>query len=372
MALGRRDLSLLTLPVGWDATALEEIRLKDGTTYGTVASMVSNALSGINAEISSDPLWASLASYQSDPTLEYRVGTANGFEDHTEYGLPDAKRADTTGHMLPWKKYDRMLGWTMDYLEEAKMSQIEADIADAAKDARDLFRVRMLTRLLKRGDDTGAALGLGTGGESPGFATAAASTGVDFAPPAYGGTSFTTAHEHYVPLAGGAFTLASFQDARDELEEHGHVPPLSFIAGPSDETAIKALTGFVHAADSLIRYGTLQDVAARAAYYGANGVKFIGTLEGFEIYIVRGMPQYYGFGWKSYGSNSPRNPLRVRVAEGQSSVQFEAITSPNGGNAHFPLQNLMLRTRFGVGVGDRTNGTARYVNNAAWADGTPT
>jgi hypothetical protein len=365
-------LSLLTLPVGWDATALEEIRLKDGTTYGQVAQMVSNAVNGLNAELRADPLWSSLASYQSDPTLEYRVGTSNGFEEHTEYGLPDAKRSDTTGHMLPWKKYDRMLGWTMDYLEEAKMPQIEADIADAVKDGRDLFRVRMLTRLLQRGDDTGAAKGLGSGGESPGFATAAASTGVDFAPPAYGGTSFTTAHEHYVGITGAAHTLALFQDARDELEEHGHVPTLFYIAGPTEETAIKALTGFVPAASQEIRYGALQDVAMRAASYGPNGTKFIGTIEGFEVFIVRGMPQYYGFAWKSYGPNSPRNPLRVRVAEGQGAVQFEAITSPNGGNGHFPLQNLMIRTRFGVGVGDRTNGTPRYTNSATWADGTPT
>jgi hypothetical protein len=30
----------------------------------------------------------------------------------------------------------------------------------------------------------------------------------------------------------------------------------------------------------------------------------------------------------------------------------------------------MLYLEFGVGVGDRTNGTTRYVNNATWADGT--
>ena len=34
-------------------------------------------------------------------------------------------------------------------------------------------------------------------------------------------------------------------------------------------------------------------------------------------------------------------------------------------------QYMMFFTEFGVGVADRTNGTARYVNNAVWADGTP-
>jgi hypothetical protein len=372
MALGRRDLSLLTLPVGWDATELQNIQLRDGTTYAEVAQMVQGALSAFNAEINGDQLYSGLVSYTDEPAAEYVVGSSNGFERHTEYGRPDVKRADTTGHMLPIADYDRRLGWTWDYLRKARMNQVEADVQDVIKDARDLFRVKVLTRILKRTDDSGAANGLGTGGYSPGFATTAASTGVDFTPPSFGGTSFSSTHEHYVGITGAAHTLALFQDARDELEEHGHVPPFTYLAGPTEEAAIKLLTGFVGAADPNVRYGTLQDVAARAAFYGANGMKFIGTLEGFEIFIVRGMPQYYGFGFKSYGPNSQRNPLRIRVPEGSGSVVFQAIPDPLGGNANYPLQNLMLYTEFGVGVGDRTNGTARYTNSATWADGTPT
>jgi|CXWK01.1.fsa_nt_gi hypothetical protein len=372
MALGRYDLSLLTLPVGWDATALENERLVDGTTYAEVAQMVNTAIASLNAELRGDQTWSLLVSYTDEAAYEYSVGVSNGFEVHTEYGLPDPRRAEMTGHMLPLTPYDRRLGWTWDYLRKARMSQIEAGVSDAVKDARDLFRVRLLTRLLKRGDDSGVGMGLGTSGLSPGFATAAASTGVDFAPPSFGGTSFTTAHEHYVAIAGGAFTLAVFQDARDELEEHGHTPPFTFFASPADETAIKALTGFIPAADPNVRYGALQDVAVRAAYYGTNGVKYIGTLEGFEIYVVRGLPQYYGVGFKSYGPNSQRNPIRVRVPAGQRGPQFIAIPDPNGGNANYPLQNLMLFTEFGIGVGDRTAATLRYVNNANWSDGTPT
>jgi hypothetical protein len=48
------------------------------------------------------------------------------------------------------------------------------------------------------------------------------------------------------------------------------------------------------------------------------------------------------------------------------------MTDPRAGNATTPLQYLMFFTEFGVGVRDRTNGTARYVNNATWADGAPT
>lgn len=370
--LGQRDTGQLVLPTGWDATELKNFQLNDGTTYAQVVAMMNAGLGALAAEMVSDPLWASLVSYTDQPELEYRIGTSNGFSLHTEYGRPDPKRGDTTGHMLPIQKFDRMLGWTYDYLLEARLSHIEADIADAIKDARDKWRVQILTRLLKRGDDSGVSKGLGTGGYSPGFATDAGSTSVDFTPPAYGGTSFTSSHEHYVGISGGVFTKAVFTDAKDELREHGHEPPYDFAIGISDEATVKGLTGFVPVAESLVITGAMQDVARLNGMATVNGTYYIGTIEDFAVRVVRGLPQYYGFAWKSYGPNSARNPLKVRVGKGKQRPSVIAMPDPNGGMGIVPLQNLMLQMEFGVGVSDRTNGTARYVNSGTWADGTPT
>lgn len=372
MALGPRDTQSLVMLTGWDATELQNFTLQDGTTYAAVVAQLNAALGALNAEFRADPLWASLVSYQDTPDVEYRVGASNGMVRHTEYGRPDAARAATEGHMLPLKSWDRGLGWTWDYLREARMSQIQADISDAIKDVRDRRRIEILTRCLKRGDDSGAANGLGSSGYSPGFATAAASTSVDFTPPSFGGTVFDSDHEHYVGIAGGVFTNAVFSDAKAELREHGHEPPYNFIAGPSDETTIRGLTDFVEVASSLVAYGQLQDLARVGEMSVSMGVYPIGTIHDFLVYIVHGMPQYYGFGWKGYGPNSQRNPLGVRLFKDQTQFNAVAMTDPKAGNATNPLQYLMLFDEFGVGVKDRTNGTARYVNNATWADGTPT
>lgn len=372
MALGPRDTGQLVQLTGWDATTLSNLKLQDGTTFAQVVAQMNSALGALNAELGGDPLWASLSSFTDQPTVEYRVGSSNGFEAHTEYGRPDSKRAETEGHMLPLMGFDRGLGWTWDYLRKARLTQVQADIADAIKDARDLWRVRMLTRLLKRTDDSGVAAGLGAAGYSPGFATAAASTNVDFVPPTYGGTSFTSAHEHYVPIAGGAFTAAVFTDAKDELREHGHDGPFEFIIGPSDEAVVKGLTGFVPTASSLVAYGAMQDTARLNAMDAGNGIYYIGTINDFAVRVVSGMPQYYGFGWKSYGLGSQRNPLAVRLESGLRRPQVIAMPDPRAGSGAYPLQYMMLFTEFGVGVADRTNGTPRYVNNAAWSDGTPT
>ena len=102
------------------------------------------------------------------------------------------------------------------------------------------------------------------------------------------------------------------------------------------------------------------------------GSYYIGTISDFAVRVVRGMPQYYGFGWKSYGPLSQRNPLRVRLAKGETAWRVIAMQDPRSGTGVNPLQNLMLYMKFGVGVADRTNGTARYVNNATWSDGTAT
>lgn len=369
--LGPRDTSHLVMLTGWDATELQNFKLIDGTTYAAVAAQLNAALAALNAEFNNDWM-AGLYSVTDQPDLEYRVGSSNGFEVHTEYGRPDPRRAATEGHMLPLLAYDRMLSWTWDYLQEARMSQIEADIADAIKDARDRRRVSVLTRVLQRGDDSGAANGLGSSGYSPGFATAAASTSVDFTPPTYGGTAFDSDHEHYVGIAGGAFTNAVFSDAKSELREHGHEPPYEFVAGPSDETTIRGLTDFTPVAENLVIYGSTQDRARLPMADEGNGAYYIGTIHDFAVKVVAGMPQYYGFGWKSYGRMSQRNPLKVRLFKGATSWQVLAFPHPNGGSAHNPLQDMMLYIRFGVGVADRTNGTARYTNNTTWADGTPT
>lgn len=365
MPTGPRALDSLVMLTGWDATALQNFKLEDGATYAQVVALLTTGLGAINAELANDSLYAGLCSFTDQLEVEYRTGVSNGMERHTEYGRPDSKRAATEGHMLPLLGWDRRLGWTWDYLRRARMSQLEADIADAIKDIRDRMRVSVLTRLLKRGDDSGAGNGLGASGYSAGFATAASATAVDFTPPTFGGTAFDSNHEHYVGIAGGVYTNAVFEDAYDELREHGHEPPFDFVFGPSDRLTIEGLSKFTKAADPLVQLGNTQDRALV-------GNEYIGTIEKFRLREVRGIPQYWGAGYKTYGPRSQRNPLRVRLGKGQALPMAIAMTDPLAGNGNSPLQNLMVFLEFGVGVGDRTAATPRYVNNATWADGTPT
>lgn len=366
--LGNRDTRDLVDVTGIDPALLQRFRLADGATYEQVEAMATAALSGFNGSVANDPFWSMLISFTDRAEARYTIGNASEMVAHTEYGRPDPERAERAGHMLPLRKWDKMLGWTRDYLEEARLDDLQADVSLVIEAAQNRWRKSLLTRLLKRGDESGAIVGLSSTGLSPGFATAAASTGVDFIPPSYAGLAFTSDHEHYVGISGGAFTAAVFTDARSELEEHGHEPPFEFIIGPSDEATVSGLTGFVSVNEALINQAI---TVASTTFTGAaiDGKRPIGAIEGFRIWVVPGVPQYYGFGWKSYGRNNPRNPLTVRLPLNQRGPILRLIRDSNNPGIA-PVQNLMSQMAFGVGVGDRTNGTARYVNNTTWADGT--
>ena len=372
--LGPRDTASLVLHDGWDAGELEKFTLQDGTTFAAVAGMLNSGLSAVNSELLSDPLWSGMVSYQEELEVDYRIGVSNAMNVFTEYGRPDPARADTQGHMLPLIAYDRSLEWTWDYLRKARLSQVQADISNALDNLRTQWRKNLLNRALKRGDDSGASKGLGSSGYSPGFATAAASTSVDFTPPEFAGNTFDSDHEHYVGINGGAWTAAVFADIKAELREHGHEPPYIVIASTTDESTIRGLTGFTEVDNLLLNYGddtTRSTLPVAAIGSSSAGGYFIGTIDDIAVRVVYGVPQYYGFGWKSYGSNSPKNPFLIRVQKGAvRGPNFTAFPDPRSGGASYPLQNLMIFGEWGVGIGmDRTNGTARYTNNATWADG---
>ena len=365
MTLGARGLADLVLKTGWDATELEKFKLADGTTIMAVYDALNSALGALNIELASG-VWAAMTSFTDQPEISYRVGTSNGMVKHSEWTPPDPARAETEGHMLPVIGWDRGLGWSYDYLKDARMEDIDADIADAIKDARDRWRLQHLTRVLQRGDDSGTNKGLGSAGYSPGFATTAAQTSVDFVPPAFGGNEFDNTHEHYLAIAGGVYTNAVFEDAYDELREHGHEPPFEFLISSSDRTTVEGLSKFTPVTPADVQRGSTQDVAT------VNSMDYLGVIETFRVREVFGMPQYYGFGYKSYGPGSRRNPLRTRLERGYTTPTAYAMQDPRNGSGAHPLQFMMVYIEFGVGVYDRTAGTPRYNNGGAWTDGTPT
>jgi hypothetical protein len=368
MTLGLSDLKNISLPAAWDNTELNRLRLRDGTTYEAIIRDINDALSLINAGLTGGYL-GKLFSLTTEAAVEYRTGASNGFEDHTEYTQPDAKRADTTGHMLPIKKLDRKLGWTTDFLEECRLVQIDADVASMAEDAVNAWEKSIWVRLFKLAEETGKNVGLGTSGVSVPFADGGVGT-ITWTPPPHPSrqiNAFDSTHNHFLRLNG--ITQANLETAVAHLWEHGYDAPYELIVSLADLGSWQNttnVTGFVPKANALIQYGQLNDLALvdAAVYQGAVTTKY-GSV---QLYANARIPTGYWGVTKSFGALDQRNPLRVRWDDLYGFGVRLVTASVN----LYPLVGAIGLMKHGVGVGEDRAAAVLVKNDSSGDYTTPT
>jgi hypothetical protein len=366
--LGNWDLKNISIPTAWDAAELKRLQLRDGTGFEGLLRDIDDALGMVNAELQSGYL-ANLFSLTQEPAVEYRNGATTGFEEHTEYTQPDAQRGDTSGHMLPLVKKDRKLGWTYDFLKEARRPQLDADIASLVQDAKDAFEKAVLTRLFKMEEETGKRYGLGSSGYSVPFVDGAAGT-IDWTPvanPARTINTMDTTHDHYLRLNG--ITQANLETALGHLWEHGADGPYELIVPLADLGSWQNttnVTGFKPTADPLIQYGTTTSLANVAAnmYQGAITTKY-GVC---RLYANGRIPTTKWAVTKTYGANDQRNPLRVRWDE----VWGFGVQLISESVSLYPLKGAIGMLAMGVGVGEDRAAAVLVENDSAGDYATPT
>lgn len=362
--IGPTTLKDVTISTGVDPTILASYKQSAGVTFPSIVAQLATGLQTIANEITSSPFYGGLVYITPDMQVQYRMGGTAVMEQFSENARPNFQKGTMDGHMLPLLSYDIGMGWTWRSLERIKPAKVQSDIQVVLDAVRDRYRLSILGRILKRTDDSGTALGLGSSGYSPGFATTAGSTNVDFTPPSYQGKTFASTHEHYQASAdSGSIVIASVVLMRNNLREHGHVEPFDMLISDDDRAVWEALVGWYPAVDASINYAAATATANVTLQDG-----YIGYVQGFRVRVAPGMPNNYAFGYKSYGVNNPRNPLVIRVPEDKTGLDLRLLT--DGANEAEPLRGAYLFTEFGCGVGqDRTNGTTSYSNSGTWADG---
>ena len=359
--IGPNDLKQFAIPGHWDASYLTKYALADGVTYEQFISEVAQALAVQNQALLNDSLLASMMSATDQIEVEYGVGVSNGFQEHTEYGVPDARRGKTTGHMLPIKSYDRAFGWTWDFLAKARQIQLDEDIASGMEDLRNIWAKTILTRHFKSTYDS-----VGTGRSMPFADGGTADTNYVPKHMPDRASEFDSSHTHLLRLNG--ITQANLETAIAHLWEHGHDAPYELLAAQADVsswTDQTSITGYVPRANGLIQYGSGQDLAlvdpdvqgVVETEYGPVRVRFNARI-----------PTKYWTVFKSYGRLDQRNPLRVRY---DPRYGIGAILLAGDHIRQYPLENAILYTEFGVGIGDRTSGVLVY-NHTSGAYVTPT
>jgi len=353
--LGFSDLKNTALPTLWDEAEITKVRLADGASFAELTGQLRAALTGVNRELLAMQHYSSLFAVQDDPELEYPIGTTNGFEEATEYAVPDPRRGKTHGHMLPIKQYDRSLGWTIMYLMKARRIALEADLRSVIIDARKLWQQKLLTRFF---DDTANTVASTSLADLP-FANSTNDISTYIPPVSPEGEEFTSSHDHFLGYGTTGITQDTIDQsavdvALEHLQEHGHSSPFDLVGSRTDVSSWTNTTnvtgwkapewpGIVYHASAVERGPDQISV-----YFG-----YIESDYGIaRVWLTPRVPTNHFGVYKSYGMGDPRNPLRVRIAP---TVGFGYNLVP-GQWVNAPGQLLLAYTEFGVGIADRVNG----------------
>lgn len=366
--LGPLTLQNKALPSGVDGARIAQWAMRDGITYEQLMGQVSLALGAANEALIAK--WGWMLNITDEIMMEYpQGGSVSPMTELTDVDKHPLIHGQTIGHMLPLKFYGEGIGGTWRYFRDVRSVQISAAITEIVNRGIWRFEQRLLTRATSNSEEAIGSSGYsvpwvrGTGGN------------IDFAPPAYDGTTFATSHDHFTGV-----NLSTPKTMADVLElgalnlaEHGHMAPYTALVSRTDIALFTALANFVTIVDNVVQVidrgsGTTgsqffargnRDLASIGYYQSSVGL--------VELIATNRLPTGHVFMTKSYGNNDPRNGLAVRVHPDQGFGFF--VVTKTSENLEWPVEQVDVGLEFGVGVGkDRTNGTELFlVAGGSWA-----
>jgi len=370
--VGVRTILSKALPTGVDGTRVAQWQLRSGKTYQQWVSEAAQALAGFNADMLNR--WGWLLYLTEDIMVEYpNGGSVTEMPEIPDTDRIDPKHGTTIGHMIDLRAYGDAIGGSRRWFRDAREAQFDADLQRIVLAAQWRFEKKLLNRWLTNTENS-----VGTSGYDVPFVRGTGGS-VDFAPPAYGGETFTTSHTHYLGIDSDSYGYDyALNQLAEHLQEHGHEPPFIAVVARADVSSYYALPDFVEPLDQrviLIDRGTTTADTGAALF--SRETREFGRIGGFnseygyiELRATNRIPTKYAGIVKSYGNNDPRNALWVRV---HPDVGFGAYLIPETTqDVHYPLKQIDVEFEFGVSVGrDRTNGAAAYlVSGGTWANPT--
>lgn len=369
--LGPMTLLNKALPTGVDGTRLAEWAMRDGITYGQLANQVALALGEANSQLVSK--WGWLFSITEELMMEYEQGgTVNPMDELTDVDKPVPLHGATIGHMLPLRYFGQGIGGSKRYFRDVRSAQVRAGISVIVNRGIWRFEQKLLGRFFDSDEEA-----IGTAGFSVPFVHGTGGS-VDFAPPAYDGTTFTTSHDHFIGynLSTPKTFADVFNGLASTLAEHGHMAPFTAMVSRADIATIGALTKFVEIVDNVVSIIDRGGGTSGPQFY-TNGQRDIGRIGYFqsdygliELLATNRLATGYVGMTKSYGNLDARNALAVRVHPQRGfGLAVVPETTPDD---DFPIKQLDVDFEFGCGVGmDRTNGAVGFlVAGGTYTDGT--
>jgi hypothetical protein len=355
MPFGFIDTQYVDLPSGLDEGYLRGLQTRSGLSVAQMIQEVDSAMDAINAGAS--PLVADLVSFTDDPVAGGRGTSTKKVMRAGEYTMGRPQRSARTGHMLPLEKYEMVIGFTEDGLEEISLEAFRQELSDMVAGYERFYLAQTLYRLFAAGE---VAVDQGTAVLSPGFA--GSGTGANVFGGVYpDGSVIAGGYTHYGYTAPAS--LATTIDTFVARLERWHTPPFDLIASPAMMDHVVALSGFVTAGSALVRpaMGTAEALVDATNYLGVlNGkIRVRHEIEGI------GASKHLAI-FKSYGAFDSRNPLSWRYDPMKGREAF--VRS----RALYPLAEATALQWLGIGVGDRVGAAVIFADTAPGAYVDPT
>ena len=337
-------------------------RFQSAAEYGldTIQRVLEADVAAHNAVVAD--LVATLCEISADRLRKYGTSTDGDMVEVDEFGAAPSQSPKTGATVgFPLRSFQFNLGWTEKWLQ----THTPADMAQAVLGA-EKAHLRGIQREIKK------AIYLSANYTFSDFLVDkvdlavkrfinADSAGIPNGP--NGETFDGSTHTHYDGAA--SLTAAALKANINDVIEHGHGGAVKVAISKTDETAVRALSGFVAYQDPRLMVPVYSSTGAPGQTLDISRLdnRAIGIFEGAEVLVKPWAIANYAFAWDA---DDPNKPLVYRQRE-QSALQGLRIAAVN---SSFPLQAQFMEAEFGIGVWTRTNGAVLYFANATYADPT--
>lgn len=293
--------------------------------------------------------------FSGDRLRRYGGPSQTDMEEIDEQGAPQAQKVAAGAVVsFPLRLFAYGVQWTRKFMQNATGEELAIQFT-AAQDAD----VRALTRELKR------AIFIPTNynfiDKLTDYLTLPVKrlVNADGAPIPSGpnGETFNGAtHNHYLFTASTTWATADLDAAIDTVVEHYQAGQAYLYINRADETAMRALTGFVPYVDArIVQSQNINRAEAPLEVMQLNN-RAIGIYRQAEVWVKPWIPPGYMWAWVM---GAPK-PVVARTRVGQAGdLQIAAEFD------QYPLRARALEREIGFGVWERTNGAILYKDTGA-------
>jgi hypothetical protein len=271
--------------------------------------------------------------------IDYVIQGAYQFEEYADYTLPDSH--DLTIYPVRYgiKAWDLRLAYTLRRILSTTTTELDARHTAALNADKDLVIKQVL-----RAAFTKAGLNL-EGVQTYAFYNADGTR----LPPPWKNKSFATSHQHYITTGAASIGPEDLEAMEDHLVEHGFEKNLELWINRTERRQVMDLTDFVPA----------RQYSHDANLINLPGDPYIGSYGRLLIRIEDWVPEGYLFAFsRQGGSNSPQNPIALRVPRATSA---QGLKLWRGTNPEYPLVDSFYYREFGSGVRQFGNGVCMQV-----------